>query len=73
MPGIMVSTLHKVIHFILPTAHDVGIIITPILQMRKLRPSGLYNLPMVMETRNSGTRSNNANHPLCLEPNSARC
>ncbi|ELR53079.1 Carcinoembryonic antigen-related cell adhesion molecule 16, partial [Bos mutus] len=47
-------------------------IIAPILQMRKLRPSGLYNLPMVMETRNSGTRSNNTNHPLCLEPNSAR-
>ena len=72
VPGIMVSTSHKLVHFILPTAHDVGIIIAPILQMRKLRPSGLHNLPIVMKTRNNGTRSNNTNHPLCLGPNSAR-
>ena len=49
MPGIMESTSHKLIHFILPTAHDMGIIIAPILQRRKLRPSGLHNLPIVME------------------------
>ena len=73
VPGIMVSTSHKFIHFIIPTAHDMGIIITPILQMRKLRPSGLHNLHMVTETRKSGTRSNNTNHLLCLGPNSARC
>ena len=46
---------------------------TPILQMRKLRPSGLHNLPRVMEAGKSGTRSSNVNHTSCLGPDSARC
>ena len=54
-PGPLLNVLHVFIHLLLPQPDDVGTIITPISQMRKLRPERPTNAPQLTQPSGRAT------------------
>ena len=57
MPDTLLSILHRFSHLISTKAYEVGIIIVPILQTRKLRPRDVRIFALHPTTRRDRTRA----------------